>query len=108
MLKNRNFPLLGKIIEEDCLSMHAVMMTQDPPLFYWNSQTVELIQAVQLWREQGVEVYFTIDAGPNVHLICEAKDELVVLNKVKQISGIQQIIVNQPARGARLIKKHLF
>lgn len=99
----KNFSMLGNIIEEECINMHAVMMTQEPPLFYWSGTTIEIIRAVQEWRSQGLPVYFTIDAGPNVHLICEAKNEGAVLEKIKTISGTGLVIVNKPAQGAHLI-----
>lgn len=107
-LKHKNIKDLGVVIEEDCVNMHAVAMTQNPPLFYWNENTMKIIHAVGQWRREGLLVYFTIDAGPNVHLIFEAKDEQAIVGKVRKMSGVQQIIVNKPARGARLADEHLF
>lgn len=102
-LKRKSIRDLGIVIEEDCINMHAVAMTQNPPLFYWNETTMEIIRSVRAWRENGLPVYFTIDAGPNVHLICEAKNEKAVVAKVKQIKGVQSLIINKPAIGTRLI-----
>ncbi len=102
-LKARDFRSLGELIEEDCLSMHHVMQTQNPPLIYWNDITKQIMAAVASWRKAGLPVCFTIDAGPNVHCICEAKDEKAVAEKLKEISGIKQIIINKPAAGAHLI-----
>lgn len=107
-LAKRDLKMLGEVMEEDCVSMHTVMMTQKPPLFYWSGETVEMIHAVSAWREEGLSVYFTIDAGPNVHLICEAKDEDAVVKKVKALSGGEQIIINKPSGGAHLTQDHLF
>lgn len=102
-LKHKNLRELGIVMEEDCVNMHAVAMTQNPPLFYWNEATMAIIRAVRAWREKGIPVYFTIDAGPNVHLICEGKNEKNVLEKVKKLSGIIQVIVNKPSIGAHLV-----
>lgn len=107
-LERRDLKMLGEVIEEDCVSMHAVAMTQKPPLFYWSGITAEIILAVREWREEGLSVYFTIDAGPNVHLICEARHEEVVVKKARTLSGVEQVIINKPARGARLVDTHLF
>jgi|SRR3989344_7154830 len=104
----KDFPALGNLIEEDCINMHAVMMTQSPPIFYWTGATLDVIHAVYNWRAQGLPVYFTIDAGPNVHLICEAKDELKVVEKVKQLGVAKEIVVNKPSKGAGLLNQHLF
>ncbi|MCX6793839.1 MAG: diphosphomevalonate decarboxylase [Candidatus Gottesmanbacteria bacterium] len=102
-LKAKNFALFGEIIEEECLDMHHVMQTQTPPLFYWNEITKDIMNAVASWRKNGLPVYFTIDAGPNVHLICEGKDEGKVLLAVKGIRGVQKVIVNRLAEGAHVI-----
>ncbi len=107
-LQRKDFPLLGRLIEEDCLDMHRVMQSQDPPLLYWNDETVRLMDAVGTWRRSGLPVYFTIDAGPNVHLICEGKDEKRVCDAVKGLSGVQSVLTNTVAEGARIVNTHLF
>jgi len=98
----------GEVTEEDCLDMHHVMQTQQPPLMYWNDTTVRIMEAVRSWRSDGLPVYFTIDAGPNVHLLCEGKHEERVLTKIREFSGVIDIIQNRPAEGARIISEHLF
>jgi len=108
LFSRKDFPALGELIEKECLNMHAVMMTQAPPIFYWMTETLKLIHAVYEWRAQGLPVYFTIDAGPNVHLICEAKDEQKVIEKVKQLGIAKEIVVNMPADGTKIIEEHLF
>ena len=107
-LKSKNFDLLGEVIEEDCLDMHHVMQTQNPPLMYWNSTTKKIMDSVKVWRTKGIPVYFTIDAGPNVHLICERKDEDRVMKSVKKINGIQKIIPNSSSKGTHVVNAHLF
>lgn len=99
-LQQKNFQELGQVIEEDCLDMHHVMQTQHPPLFYWTDETKTIMDEVKHWRDQGLPVYFTVDAGPNVHLICEAGNETSVMEK---IGNTYQVIVNKPAKGAHLL-----
>jgi diphosphomevalonate decarboxylase len=106
-LKEKNFRLFGETTEEDCLSMHTIMKTQIPPLVYWTKTTEDCIKAVKDMRAGGCFVYFTIDAGPNVHIMCEAKDEERVFDRVSRISGVQSVLVNKPSVGARLIDTHL-
>jgi diphosphomevalonate decarboxylase len=100
--------MLGPAIEEDAVELHFVAMTSTPPIFYWSSGMVRVIQAVQHWRADGLAVYFTLDAGPNVHLICEAKDADQVAARVREISDVHQVIVNAPGGAARLAANHLF
>lgn len=106
--QEKNFQMLGEVIEEDCRDMHHVMQTQVPPLMYWNDATRRIMEAVVSWRKLGLSVYFTIDAGPNVHVICEGKDEARVLEALKNINGIEEIILNKPSKGAQIISEHLF
>lgn len=107
-MKEKNFQAFGEVIEEDCLDMHHVMQTQVPPLMYWNEATKRIMDAVRDWRKNGLPVYFTIDAGPNVHIICEGINEQKVLDAVKSISGVEEIIFNKPSKGAQIISTHLF
>lgn len=107
-LAQKDFARLGEIAEEDCLDMHRVMQTQAPPLQYWNDSTRMIMDAVKTWRKAGLPVYFTVDAGSNVHVLCEGRDEGHVLEKVRALAGIESVILNKPAPGAHRIDNHLF
>lgn len=98
-LKEKRFQKLGEVIEEDCLDMHHVMQTQSPPLYYWIDATLEFMNMVKTWRKGGLSIYFTIDAGPNVHIMCEGKNEKVVTDRLRG----RNIIINKPARGAHIL-----
>lgn len=98
----RDLALLGAIMEADAVSMHVVCMTQMPPSFYWNAGTLAVIHAVHAWREQGLAAYFTIDAGPNVHVICAGRDRETVQTHLQALPEVQFTLVNQPGPGARL------
>lgn len=99
----RNLAAMGPVIEEDAIMMHAVMMTGRPPLYYWTPATMALILAVQSWRAEGLPVYFTIDAGPNVHLICPAANAGAVADRAGKIPGVRQVITSGPGPAARLV-----
>lgn len=104
----QDLTLLGPAIEEDAIELHFIAMTSTPPIFYWTPGMVRVIQAAQQWRAEGLPVYFTLDAGPNVHLICEAKDADQVASLAQKIEDVQQVIVNAPGGAAHLIDSHLF
>ena len=103
-LLERDLATLGPLVEEDAVSMHAVMMTSRPPIYYWLPSSVLLIHEVQNWRAEGLEVYFTFDAGPNAHLICQAADQAEVERRLKDIERVLEVIVSGPGPGARLIE----
>lgn len=100
---DRDLASLGPIIEADALAMHFVMMSSTPPLFYWAPATIAILKAVQRWRQEGLEAYFTIDAGPNVHLICEAPNADTVVREARKIAGVRDIIVAGPGEGPKLL-----
>lgn len=107
-LKEKDFYSLGEIIEQEAIEMHAIMMTQGQPLFYLTGKTIELIEKTRELRKDGLPVYFTLDAGPNMHLICEGKNEKRVLDKVKKLEEVKHVIINKPGQGAKLVESHLF
>ncbi|MBD3822226.1 MAG: diphosphomevalonate decarboxylase [Thiotrichales bacterium] len=70
----QDFSQLGALAENNALSMHATMIATWPPILYWQPESVEAMQMVWALRETGVEVYFTMDAGPNLKLMFLQKD----------------------------------
>jgi len=102
-IKNKNFSVVGKVAEHNCIKMHTTMMTSQPPLFYWKPKTLEIIH--QLWdlRKNGLENYFTSDAGPQLKILCEEKNEKEILNFLSTIKGIKKIIPCSAGPGAKVI-----
>lgn len=107
-IKQKNFARFGELIEAESMELHAIMMTSTPPLIYWHPETLKLMACVKSWRSEGLPIYFTIDAGPNLHLIVEDKNIPALLAKLKNICEVKKTIVNHPGGGARLIDRHLF
>jgi diphosphomevalonate decarboxylase len=68
-LKTHNFSLLGGTAESNAMTMHATMMSAWPPICYYLPETIAAMQKVWELRKNGVEVYFTQDAGPNLKLL---------------------------------------
>jgi len=84
----QDFPMLGKTAENNALAMHATMLAAWPPLCYWKPQTLTLMQKVWQAREDGLELYFTIDAGPNLKLLFLDKDTRAVRNIFSDVQVI--------------------
>lgn len=102
-IARRDLELLGETMEADAVSMHVVCMTSRPPSFYWSGATLEIIHAVRGWRAQGLQSYFTIDAGANVHVICAAADRDEVARRLATLPGVQFTIANEGGAGARVV-----
>jgi len=99
-IAERDFATLGEIAEADALSMHAVMLTSQPSLLYWSPETITLMRAVRAWREEGMPVYFTIDAGPNVHVLTLPYLVAEVERRLKAMPAVKQVIICRPGKGA--------
>lgn len=102
-IRRRDFSEFGEICEAEAMSMHATMLTSKPALVYWMPATLRVMHQIADWRASGVESYFTIDAGPNVHVLCLAPDAPKLEGWLSMLEGVQKVIVNKPANGATLI-----
>jgi diphosphomevalonate decarboxylase len=74
----RDFPLLGQTAESNALSMHATMLSAWPPILYSSVETWQAMQKIWELRANGLEIYFTQDAGPNLKLLFLKKDAATV------------------------------
>ncbi len=74
-IKAKDFELLGTTAENNALAMHECMRAATPPLNYFEPETEAIIRKVQELRQEGLPLYLTIDAGPNVKLLYLNKDE---------------------------------
>ena len=99
----RDFHALSSVMELDSNMMHAVMQTSTPPLFYWDPATVNIMKAVQAWRQTGLPVAYTIDAGPNVHVICEQSAVESIRNRLGKLPGVRQVLTSHSGNGAKLL-----
>ncbi|MEK9178495.1 MAG: diphosphomevalonate decarboxylase, partial [Patescibacteria group bacterium] len=107
-IKEKDFTKFGEIVEKEALEFHSILFTSSPPLFYWTPQTVLVMKQVQALRRDGLESYFTINTGQDIHVICQKNDAEKVSKKLSALSEVNNVIVNYPARGAYLTDKHLF
>ena len=74
----RDFSALGSVAEANALAMHATMLAARPALCYLQAQTLATLQRLWQARADGLDIYATIDAGPNVKILCRADDEAAV------------------------------
>ena len=107
-MKQKDFSAFGELVEAEALEMHAIMLTSIPSLIYWLPGTIRMMRQVKKWRSEGLQVYFTVNTGQDIHLICEKKNVKKVVSLVEEIEGVQKTIINYPSQGTRLVEKHLF
>jgi diphosphomevalonate decarboxylase len=69
-MKTENLQLFMEIVEEEALTLHAMMMTSNPSYILLKPESLFIIDKVREYRNtSGLPICFTIDAGPNIHLI---------------------------------------
>ena len=69
-LKENDFKKVGELTEKNALAMHATTKTATPSFSYLTDASYEAMDFVRQLREQGESCYFTMDAGPNVKVLC--------------------------------------
>ncbi|MEM6530714.1 MAG: diphosphomevalonate decarboxylase [Chloroflexota bacterium] len=99
----KDFASFASVVELDSNIMHAVMMTSQPSLFYWQPASIAVMQAVRQWRAEGLSVCYTLDAGPNVHCICLASDAGAVEQGLRTMPGVTQVLTATPGGPATLL-----
>lgn len=102
-LLERDFPAFAEVVEQDSDLMHAVMRSSQPPLNYMRAETEAILQAVKGWRRSGLPACYTVDAGPNVHVLCPAAHADEVEIRLKEIAGVQWVLRALPGGPARLV-----
>lgn len=107
-MKKGDYEAFGKVIEDECFRLHTICMTTTPNILYWRGVTVEVFQKLYKLREQGIYAFFTVDAGPHVHVVCQAKDVESVKAALGELSGIKTIIECGIGEGTRVVEEHLF
>ncbi len=98
-----DFKTFSEVVQYDSNLMHAVMMTSRPPLFYWKPGTLTVMEHIRLWRAEGLDVCYTLDAGPNVHCICLRDCAKIVSDRLKSLSDIQDIVLANVGSGAVIL-----
>ena len=94
-LAENDFEKVGILTEENALRMHKTTETANPPFSYFNEKTYEAMDFVKNLRNNGEKCYFTMDAGPNVKVLCLEED----LEKLAEIFGQKyKIIVSKTVK----------
>ncbi|MFK8016686.1 MAG: diphosphomevalonate decarboxylase [Gammaproteobacteria bacterium] len=99
----RDFQTLASVSEHSCLKMHGLMLSADPGLVYWNAATVACIERVRALRADGHDVFFTIDAGPQVKAVCTPTSAAAVRDALAAVPGVVETLCVGLGGDARVI-----
>lgn len=97
---DRDLEALGRIMEHSTLKMHGCMMAGSPSLLYWMPSTVAVLQEVRDLRKAGIGAWATMDAGPQVKVLCRQHDAERV--KAALVPHARSVHILKPGPGARL------
>jgi diphosphomevalonate decarboxylase len=100
----RDFNTFASIVEIDSDMMHAVMMTSTPQLHYWKPASLDVMNGVRQWRADGMPVCYTVDAGPNIHVICPQTEAQNVEKQLRGISGVDNVLVARAGGPATILE----
>jgi diphosphomevalonate decarboxylase len=99
-IRDRDLPTLGAIVEASSFRMHATMHTTEPPILYWLPGSVAALQVVRELRAAGVGAWATMDAGPNVKVLCAAADAERVAAALRPV--VAEVTILEPGPAASL------
>lgn len=102
-IKNRDFEKLGLITERNGLMMHATMLGANPPILYWEPESVLVMKMVKELRDEGISCYFTMDAGPNVKILCRMSESNRIKERLMEVFDEERIIVTGPGPGVVIL-----
>ena len=98
-IANQDFALLAQVSEASCLKMHAAAMSTQPPLIYWNGATLDCVNQIRTLRADGLPVFFTIDAGPQVKAICLPHAAADVQAALAAVDGVTEVLETELGPG---------
>lgn len=99
----KDLNLIGQLAEANAMKMHATTLSANPPFTYFEPETLTAIELVQNLRNNGVSCYYTMDAGPNVKVICSAKETPAILAQLQQHFPADHLLVAKPGPGVTYI-----
>src|SRR5438094_4088841 len=102
-IRARDLEAVGLVAEHSALKMHAVGMAARPPLLYWRGATVDCLDRVWKLRAEGTPAFVTIDAGPQVKVLCTPDDASRVAEALRAVPGVERVLTCAPGGGAEVM-----
>ena len=104
----KDWQKFGQIIEAEVFRLHLLCMSSIPHILYWQGATVEVFQKLIALRDQDIYGFFTVDAGPHVHVICRKNDTKKIMTELEKIPEVTKIVKCGVGGAAKLKEEHLF
>lgn len=95
-IQERDIDQVGKIAEHNAMKMHATMLAANPSFNYFEAKSLRAIEIVQEMRAAGLSCYYTMDAGPNVKIICPYSQIEQIKDYLRKDFNEEQLIASRP------------
>ena len=95
-IKAQDFQTVGEIAEHNAMKMHATTFAANPSFTYLAPESLKVIQIVQELRQEGIPCFVTMDAGPNVKIICQKASVESIKNRLRSYFSAEQLILASP------------
>lgn len=102
-IKEQDFTKIGELSELSANEMHACNLTAKEPFTYFEPETIKAIKLVEELRKNGIECYYTIDAGPNVKILCTLRNRKEIISAVQKTLSNVKIVVASFGPGVTLL-----
>ncbi|NQH32715.1 diphosphomevalonate decarboxylase [Streptococcus suis] len=103
-IADRDFEQVGQITEHNGMKMHATTLSANPPFTYWSADSLLAQEAVRQVREEsGLSAYMTMDAGPNIKVLCRASQMAELVDTLSQYLPKEKIITSLPGPAAYVL-----
>ena len=80
---DRDMQTLGEQMEHSTFKMFSTMFSAKPAIHYWKDRTLKIIELVEELRATGTPCWATMDAGPNVKILCSADDAETIVATIQ-------------------------
>lgn len=104
-IANQDIDQLGTIAESNAMKMHALNLSAHPPFNYWSPDSITAMRQVEELRAMGYSAYFTMDAGPNVKIICRKSKLNDIYDELLKNYRPDQLVKAHPGPGIQILEK---
>jgi diphosphomevalonate decarboxylase len=104
----KSFEELAPVVEEEAIDLHLIAMSSNPPIYYWQPGTLQVLATIRRLRTEGLAVCATMDAGANVHTICLPEDAERIAEELEAIPAVSTVIRDCVGEGPQTSEEHLF
>jgi diphosphomevalonate decarboxylase len=98
-LEARDISALGPVVRLSYSRMHAALLASSPPLSYWLPDSVAILRECQRLRDEGVGAWETMDAGPQVKVLCLASEAAAISERLQAVDPRLKILVATVGEG---------